>query len=101
MLRSRFLMASVVAPSLYLASACGGHSANHELPGACAHYIRAMLTGTCGPTLPDAEIERIQARFDKGCREAIALDGSGVTEATLETCATALDWRCSYEKVPA
>jgi hypothetical protein len=58
---------------------------------ACAHYYAAEYTRCGGPVLPAAEQARQQARFVQVCLDDIALPGSGMTAATVEACASALD----------
>jgi hypothetical protein len=95
MTRWNVFVLTVIAPSLSLCvvSACGG-SVNSQPAGACAHYVSALLVGRCGPGLPSDEITRVQARYEGACREAIALPGSTVTDATLDGCASALESTC-------
>lgn len=58
---------------------------------ACDHYFDANYSRCGGPVLPAAEMDRIRARFQQICASQLALPGSGVTEANLEACASALD----------
>jgi hypothetical protein len=58
---------------------------------ACDHYYAAQYTRCAGPTLPASENARVLGRFEQVCENEAALTGSGVTAATLEACASALD----------
>ena len=58
---------------------------------ACDDYFAATYLRCGGPRLPPEETMRIQARFGQVCANQIALPGSGVTSATLEACASALN----------
>jgi hypothetical protein len=58
---------------------------------ACDHYFAAEYLRCGGPRLPPDENARVQARFEQVCANEIALPGTGVTSATLEACASALD----------
>ncbi len=59
---------------------------------ACDDYFAAQYARGCGgPALPPDELTRIRARFEKVCQNQYALPGSGITPATLEACASALD----------
>jgi hypothetical protein len=58
---------------------------------ACDHYFAAQYSRCGGPTLPASETARLLPRFEQLCRNQAALPGSGVTAATLEACASALD----------
>jgi hypothetical protein len=44
-----------------------------------------------GPRLPSDENARVKARFERACQNEVALVGSGVTQATLDACSTALE----------
>jgi hypothetical protein len=58
---------------------------------ACAHYYAAQYTRCGGPVLPASEGTRVQDRFVQVCLNDIALPGSGMTTASVEACASALD----------
>jgi hypothetical protein len=58
---------------------------------ACDHYYAAQYARCDGPTLPASENARVLARFEQVCENEAALPGSGVTAASLEACASALD----------
>jgi hypothetical protein len=59
---------------------------------ACDHYFAAQYARGCGgPEVPPDEQARILARFEQVCQNQYALPGSGVTPATLEACASALE----------
>lgn len=58
---------------------------------ACDHFFAAEYLRCGGPRLPADETARVQGRFEQVCANEIALAGSGVTAATLEACASALD----------
>jgi hypothetical protein len=57
---------------------------------ACDHYFDAQYLRCGGPVLPAAEVSRIRSRFQQVCTNEFALPGSGVTEASLEACASAM-----------
>jgi len=58
---------------------------------ACDHYYAAQLTRCGGPQLPAAEAARQLSRFEQVCQNEAVLPGSGISAATLEACAEALD----------
>ena len=58
---------------------------------ACDDYFAATYLRCGGPRLPPDETARIRARFEQVCATQSALPGSGVTSATLEACASALN----------
>ena len=58
---------------------------------ACDHYFAATYTRCGGPVVPPSELSRIRARFEQVCANEVALPGSGVSSASLEACASALD----------
>jgi hypothetical protein len=58
---------------------------------ACAHYFAAQYLRCGGPRLPASEMARIEHRFIQVCLNGVALPGSGMTPATVEACASALD----------
>src|SRR5690349_14923313 len=57
----------------------------------CSHYFVAQYERCGGPVLPANEAARIRARFETMCRNEMDLPGSGMTDASLEACASALD----------
>ena len=69
----------------------GGRPLGDGGPTACDHYYAAQFTRCGGPQLPAAEAARQLARFEQVCQNEAALPGSGVTAATLDACADALD----------
>ena len=90
----------VVGVAALAAARCGGADllqagkdggSTGPLIAACDHYFTAQYLRCGGPRLPPDETARIQARFEQVCANEIALAGSGVTSATLEACASALD----------
>ena len=66
-------------------------AAGADAGGPCDHYFGASIMRCGGPLLPASELRRIRARFEELCQNQIALPGSGVTTASLEACASALD----------
>lgn len=68
----------------------GGSDASASTP--CGDYFDAILLGTCntGPVLPDDELARDRGRFERVCQASLALPGSTLTQAQLETCAGAI-----------
>ena len=73
------------------ASANLGSIASDGGTSPCDHYFAALYARCGGPTPPVAEIARIRARFERVCENQFALPGSGVTAASLDACAAALD----------
>jgi hypothetical protein len=78
----------------------GGQTAGSELAtfadagpaaSACLHYYAAQYSRCGGPVLSASEAARQEARFVRVCLNDIALPGSGMTVATIEACASALD----------
>jgi len=67
-----------------------GTSTSSGGSAACDHYFDAQHYRCGGPALPAAEISRIRSRFQQVCANEFALPGSGITEASLESCASAL-----------
>ena len=88
-------MVSVVAIGLGL-GACGNKGSSQAAADGgstpCEDYFDASFVGPCptGPTLPPAELARERARFEQVCQYGLALPGSGLTDAQLEACATAI-----------
>jgi hypothetical protein len=70
-----------------------GSSGDAAGPGAtaCNHYFAAEYLRCGGPVLPASEASRTQTRFVQVCLNDIALPGSGMTPASVEACASALD----------
>jgi hypothetical protein len=58
---------------------------------ACDHYYAAQYTRCGGPVLPATEGARVRARYLEVCLNEMALPGSGMTPASVEACALALD----------
>jgi hypothetical protein len=58
---------------------------------ACEHYYAAQNLRCGGPVLPSSKAMRAEARFVQVCLNDIALPGSGMTHASVEACASALD----------
>ena len=58
---------------------------------ACAHYYAAQFDRCGGPILPADEAARQKARFERMCEGEMRLPGSGMSAATVEACAAALD----------
>jgi hypothetical protein len=58
---------------------------------ACGHYFAAQYSRCGGPTLPSSETNRARSRFEQICLNEMALPGSGMTAASVEACASALD----------
>ena len=58
---------------------------------ACEHYYAAQNLRCGGPVLPASEGTRVQDRFVQVCLNDMALPGSGMTPASVEACASALD----------
>jgi hypothetical protein len=58
---------------------------------ACKHYYSSQYLRCGGPILPASEEARDEARFVQVCLNDIALPGSGMTTATVDACASALD----------
>ncbi len=68
---------------------------------ACDHYFAAQYSRCGGPVLPASETLRLRTRFEQVCENQIALPGSGVTVATLQACASALDASaCQFPEGP-
>jgi hypothetical protein len=57
----------------------------------CEHYYAAQNLRCGGPVLPSSEAMRDEARFVRVCLNDMALPGSGMTHASVEACAAALD----------
>jgi hypothetical protein len=81
---------SAGATSSTAVSGSGGSAAG---PGtsACDHYFAAQYLRCGGPVPPASEATRAQSRFVQVCLNDIALPGSGMTPASVEACASALD----------
>src|SRR5580698_3034859 len=58
---------------------------------ACEHYYAAQNLRCGGPVLPSSEAMRQEARSVQVCLNDVALPGSGMTRASVEACASALD----------
>src|SRR5438105_935837 len=57
---------------------------------ACDAYFDAQYSRCAGPAPPADESSRIRSRFQQVCKNQIGLPGSGVTVASLTSCASAL-----------
>jgi hypothetical protein len=84
---------AVWAVSFIVVVACRSNSngpATASTP--CGDYFDALDANPCaaGPGLPGSEIARLRARFEQICVADESLPGSGLTDATLEACATAV-----------
>src|SRR5580658_2338043 len=87
-------------------SGSGEASVATDVLAICDHYFAASQivqsprvrftalgerAGCNGIVLPESETARIRARFEQVCLNEMALPGSGMTPATLEACASAID----------
>ena len=89
----RVTVAAVVSTA-GLVAACSGKTDGSGGGGssACDDYFQSEFGNVCpGNDMPPAsDLAGFQARFDTLCNEAIALPGSGITEASLEACVSAI-----------
>lgn len=58
---------------------------------ACEHYYAAQYSRCSGPVPPGNEVSRVETRFVQVCLSDMDLPGSGMTPASVEACASALD----------
>ena len=91
--RRRFT-ATAITSTFALGLACSSPSNPAASTGAsaCDDYFDAVEGVACGATTPPAdELARVRARFDTLCGNLLGLPGNGITSASLEACAKALD----------
>lgn len=87
----RLSTAAIVAALVACGTSSGG-GADASAGTPCGDYFDALVIGECntGPMLPDTELARDRARFEKVCQASLALPGNTVTQAQLEACAQAI-----------
>jgi hypothetical protein len=83
--------ASVVAPNVL--AVCDHYFAANQLvlPPLTRWAELGGRSGCNGIVLPESETARLRARFEQVCLNEMALPGSGITPASLEACAAAID----------
>ncbi|HEX8795747.1 MAG TPA: hypothetical protein VF765_32580 [Polyangiaceae bacterium] len=86
------LATAAIAAALVACSTSSGGGSDASAGTPCGDYFDAIVIGVCdtGPTLPDDELARDRARFEKVCLASLALPGSTVTQVQLEACAQAI-----------
>jgi hypothetical protein len=104
MLRTALVVASLSALAV---ASCQSSSSGPAAPASttpCGDYYDALDNSPCsnGPTLPASEVARLRGRFEQICQSGVALPGSGLTDGTLEACASAVESAgCAAGPVPA